>query len=187
MIRTEHKDILMTCGNTAVANGTWVSGSNLAYQKSNLWGHKVVAAAANVSRRKVCRNDLDRLLGKFSGFFGGFGASNAPNQLLNDLWKYSGRRLDVDGGILLFGPSRHIWRFRVCQPRGTFLAGDILPVGWQDESGKFSWLFRWLWFWIQTLTQGFLNDLWEYSNGQWTWIGGSKVQKTHREAMAFWA
>jgi len=56
---------------------------------------------------------------------------------------------------------------------GTFLAGDILLLDGRMNQ-KFL-AFRWLWFGF-TLTQASLNDLWEYSNGQWTWIGGSKVR-----------
>jgi len=41
-------------------------------------------------------------------------------------------------------------------------------VSWIDASGNF-WLFS------GDGTGGFLNDLWKYSAGEWTWMGGSNV------------
>jgi N-acetylneuraminic acid mutarotase len=44
---------------------------------------------------------------------------------------------------------------------------------WTDSSGNF-WLFGG-WGLDSTGTVGELNDLWEYSNGEWTWMGGSDL------------
>jgi len=66
---------------------------------------------------------------------------------------------------------------------GTFLR-RYSSVGWQDESGNF-WLFVAM-VWNSTLTQGFLNDLWEYSNVNGHGLADPRSE-THREAMAFWA
>jgi len=150
---------------------TWVSGSNLAYQKST-YGTQGVAAAANVPGGRYAETTWTDSSGNF-WLFGGFGASNAPNQLLNDLWKYSGGDWTWMGGSSFLGQAG-IYGVQGTPAPGNIPGGRYSSVGWQDESGNF-WLFGGYGL-DSTLTQGFLNDLWEYSNGQWTWIGGSKVR-----------
>jgi hypothetical protein len=54
--------------------------------------------------------------------------------------------------------------------KGTAASSNVpgaraLGVSWTDTSGNF-WLFGGALF----------NDLWKYSNGQWTWMSGSNVQ-----------
>jgi hypothetical protein len=46
-------------------------------------------------------------------------------------------------------------------------------ISWIDSSGNF-WLFGGDGY-DSAGTNGFLNDLWKYSAGQWTWTGGSAV------------
>jgi len=46
-------------------------------------------------------------------------------------------------------------------------------VGWTDASGNL-WLFGG-WGYDIDGNQGFLNDLWKYSGGQWTWVNGSNL------------
>jgi hypothetical protein len=46
------------------------------------------------------------------------------------------------------------------------------PCSWTDSSGNF-WLFGGYGEATTSIPQGYLNDLWEYSNGKWTWMGGS--------------
>jgi len=51
-------------------------------------------------------------------------------------------------------------------------------VGWTDASGNL-----WLWGGIgldSTGHGGQLNDLWKYSSGEWTWMGGSNVANQAR-------
>lgn len=47
----------------------------------------------------------------------------------------------------------------------------VLACSWTDLSGDF-WLFGGYGF-ASTSAMGDFNDLWEYSNGQWAWMGGS--------------
>jgi hypothetical protein len=46
----------------------------------------------------------------------------------------------------------------------------LWSCSWTDRSGNF-WLFGGL-GWASTIAQTDFNDLWEYSNGQWAWMGG---------------
>jgi hypothetical protein len=51
--------------------------------------------------------------------------------------------------------------------------GRFHSVSWIDKSGNF-WLFGGN---IQLNTgELFLNDLWVYSGGQWTWMDGSSIR-----------
>ncbi len=69
------------------------------------------------------------------------------------------------------------------QERGTYgTLGQLPPympggrfnaVSWTDKAGNF-WLFGGLGYDSAGLS-GDLNDLWKYSAGEWTWMGGSNV------------
>jgi hypothetical protein len=149
---------------------TWVNGSNLASQMST-YGTQGVAAPGNVPGGRYGETTWTDSSGNL-WLFGGFGASNAPNQLLNDLWKYNGGEWTWMGGSTFLGQAGIYGVQGTPAPRNT-PGGRYSSVGWQDESGNF-WLFGGDGL-DSTLTQGLLNDLWEYSNGQWTWIGGSNT------------
>ena len=47
------------------------------------------------------------------------------------------------------------------------------PTNWVDSSGNL-WLFGGFGY-DSAGTRGSLNDLWKYSNGEWTWESGSKL------------
>jgi len=50
--------------------------------------------------------------------------------------------------------------------------GRVYGCAWTDSAGNF-WLFGGYGEATTANANGDLNDLWEYSNGQLTWIGGS--------------
>ena len=80
--------------------------------------------------------------------------------------------MDVDGRIERGQPAG------TYGTQGTAAAGNIpgarnRDVTWTDAAGNF-WLFGGDGY-DSAGTQGFLNDLWKYSAGQWTWMGGSNV------------
>jgi N-acetylneuraminic acid mutarotase len=54
---------------------------------------------------------------------------------------------------------------------GNSPGGRDSPAAWTDASGAF-WLFGGYGA-ASTVPWGDLNDLWQYSNGEWTWVGGS--------------
>lgn len=109
--------------------------------------------------------------------FGGLGLdANGASEFLNDLWKYSAGQWTWMGGssVRSVGPSG------VYGTKGVPASGNLPPVragavGWTDASGNF-WLFGGLGL-DAAGNVGGLNDLWEYSAGQWTWIAGANVVK----------
>src|SRR5262249_21019412 len=103
--------------------------------------------------------------------FGGLGYDSAGNYgFLNDLWKYSGGQWTWMAGSNTAGQKGTYGTLR------TAAAGNIPgardgAVTWKDGSGNF-WLFGGNGY-DSTGTDGTLNDLWEYTSGQWIWMGGS--------------
>jgi N-acetylneuraminic acid mutarotase len=105
-----------------------------------------------------------------------FGGGHDDGSLANDLWVY--------------GPSTGEWSWvegssspnigGVYGTQGVSASGNAPgarfgAVSWTDTEGNF-WLFGGQGY-DSTGTQGWLNDLWEYSpaTGQWLWVSGSSV------------
>ncbi len=156
-----------------LSNGqwTWMSGPKIKEQPG-VYGTKGVAASGNTpGARWGAFNWIDA-----SGtlwLFGGYGFdSNGSVLILNDLWKYgTGQWTWVAG-------SNVIDQAGVYGTQGTPAAANIpgarwFGASWTDTSGNF-WLFGGNGF-DSTGNAGWLNDLWKFSNGQWTWVGGSNV------------
>ena len=62
--------------------------------------------------------------------------------------------------------------------QGTAAPGNVpgargTKMNWTDAAGNV-WLFGGLGYDSEG-TLGYLNDLWKYSSGQWTWMGGSNL------------
>ncbi len=54
--------------------------------------------------------------------------------------------------------------------------GRYGALSWTDSAGNF-WLFGGLDYESSGVDPNYLNDVWKYSNGQWTWMGGSSSPK----------
>jgi N-acetylneuraminic acid mutarotase len=150
---------------------TWMGGSNTPNQVG-VYGVQGQAAANNIpGARSGGVSWIDK-----SGnlwIFGGIGYdSNGGGQLLNDLWEYSnGQWTWVSGSNTgdqsgIYGTQGHTAPANVPGARN-------LAIGWIDNNGNF-WLFGGSGY-DATGASDYLNDLWEYSNGQWTWVSGSNV------------
>ena len=109
-----------------------------------------------------------------------FGGSDGGNYL-NDLWEFNASALSPD-----FTGTAGVWSWQ--SGGNTFLTDQngIYPpnvnpypgartnaVSWTDAAGNF-WLFGGFGK-DGAGTLGFLNDLWEYSGGTWTFVSGSSV------------
>ena len=149
---------------------TWMSGSNLAAQLGN-YGTQGVAASTNVPGSRQNPTTWTDASGNL-WLFGGIGASNLLGVFLNDLWKYSGGQWTWMGGTNSQSQSG-VYGTQGTPSAGNVPGGRFSSVGWKDASGDL-YLFGG-WGLDSTGTQGYLNDLWGYSNGQWTWIGGSNL------------
>ena len=147
---------------------TWMGGSNVANQKG-IYGTLGTAAASNIPGARDSAVTWTDPSGNV-WLFGGFGDDSAGTLgELNDLWKYS------NGEWTWMGGSNVVNQTGIYGTQGTPSASNVpgardAAVAWVDASGNF-WLFG-----GETAAQtNFLNDLWKYSNGQWTWMGGSDL------------
>jgi hypothetical protein len=163
---------------------TWMSGSNLADQpgtpanQPGVYGTKGTPAPGNVPGARVDAAAWADSSGNL-WLFGGSGVdSNGTLGLLNDLWKYSGAEWTWMSG------SNLINQFGVYGTMGAPAPGNVPgartnPATWLDAEGNL-WLFggqgndlngiR-----CQQWVVCELNDLWKYSGGEWTWMGGSNI------------
>ncbi len=154
---------------------TWVGGSKVVNQKGT-YGTEGTAAAGNVPGGRVRAVGWTDAAGNF-WLFGGFGYDSTGTEgegVLNDLWKYSAGEWTWRGG------SKVVNQRGTYGTEGTAAAANIprarsSAVAWTDEAGNF-WLFGGLGY-DPAGTWGDLNDLWKYSAGEWTWMGGSKMVK----------
>ncbi len=120
-----------------------------------------------------------------SGNFWLFGGSNG-NNFRNDLWKYNtaafngGNYTDTEGQWSMVGGSN------LTDQPGTYTGGTPFPgartnaVTWTDGSGNF-WLFGGYGYDGQTpAVLGSLNDLWEYTAGNWVFVSGGNTNKANQ-------
>jgi hypothetical protein len=151
---------------------TWMSGSNVGGQ-SGVYGTQGVAAASNVPGGRfgaVGSADKDGSLWLFGGYFL---SPNGPsgNGILNDLWKYSA------GEWTWMSGSNGFNQVGTYGTQGIAATGNVpgarfSGASWIDGSGNF-WLFGGSGVDQNGNCCVFFNDLWEYSSGTWTWVGGS--------------
>jgi hypothetical protein len=113
--------------------------------------------------------------------FGGLGFdANGRSVYLNDLWKYSAGEWTWMGGSKVatlnqsgFYESQGVYGTQGTAAPGNIPGGRSGAVSWTDIDGNL-WLFGGGGN-DSNGTEGNLNDLWEYSSGQWTWVSGSNV------------
>jgi hypothetical protein len=163
---------------------TWMSGSSLAaqpgiagaWQGAGVYGTEGVAALGNFPGARVWSSAWIDTSGNL-WLFGGFGCDSTgiPGPL-NDLWRYSaGEWTWVAGGIVSdqFGTYGTLGN-----PAGGNTPGSRFgAAAWTDADGNF-WLFGGDGDDVneircqQTGSPCDLSDLWKYSAGEWTWMGG---------------
>lgn len=167
--------------NASTNQWTWVSGSNTMNQPG-VPGTLGTPAVGNVPAGRNAAVGWTDNNGNF-WLFGGVGindvAGSALGSNLNDLWEYN----PATNEWAWMGGVSTTTSYVAGQPGvyGTLQtpAASNAPgsradaVGWTDSKGNL-WMFSGEGF-DSTDTQGFLNDLWEFStaNKVWTWMGGS--------------
>ncbi len=156
-------------------NWIWRGGSQLSNQ-SGVYGTQGTGSTGNLpGGRWAAANTTDA-----SGnvwLFGGQGVDSAGTiGLLNDLWKYN----IASGQWTWVGGANTANQNGVYGTQGTGAAANV-PGGrqnavlWADATGNI-WLFGGFGFdSAGTGTPGgaILNDLWEFTGGQWVWISAS--------------
>ena len=88
------------------------------------------------------------------------------------MWKYSAGEWTWVSGSNAVGQSG------TYGTQGIAAAGNVpgarsAPIGWADAAGNL-WLFGGGGY-DSTGLGGNLNDLWEYSSGEWAWMGGQNI------------
>jgi Kelch motif len=153
---------------------TWMSGANVAGQ-SGVYGTQGVAAAGNVPGARfgaVGSTDRDGNLWLFGGYFASPSGPNG-NGILNDLWEYSAGQWTWISGSDAFNQVGTYGTQGIAAP-GNVPGARSGAASWFDASGNF-WLFGGSGVDLSGNCCTPLNDLWEYSAGKWTWIGGSNI------------
>jgi N-acetylneuraminic acid mutarotase len=151
---------------------TWVSGPTVGGQNGNYGTLGVSSANGTPGARFESVSWIDTA-GNF-WLFGGLGFDSVGREAsLNDLWKYSAGEWTWMGGSTIANRNGIYGTMGVADPSNMPGARDQAVV-WATSSGDV-WLFGGLGYDESSATVGLLSDLWSYSAGQWTWIGGPKV------------
>lgn len=150
---------------------TWVSGFNLVNQPG-AYGEQGTPASSNVPPPRYGSATWTDASGKLWLFGGTTAATAGSGTYFNDLWKFS------DGQWTWVGGSNTVNQPGVYGTLGVAAAGNIPgarsnAVTWTDKSGDV-WLFGGLGLDAAGQSES-LNDLWRYSGGEWTWMGGPQI------------
>lgn len=163
------------------ANGkwTWMAGSNLADQ-AGIYGLHGQPAPANVPGARFGASGWTDSAGNL-WLFGGEGYDSQNDVgILNDLWKYSAGEWSWMGGSNLVNGFGVYGTGGLAAPTNV-PGARVWPMSWTDAEGNL-WLFGGEGNDVdgvvcQQATElnlnCVLNDLWRYSNGEWTWMGGA--------------
>lgn len=151
---------------------TWVSGSNTS-DAVGVYGTLGQAAPGNAPGARSSAVSWTDASGNL-WLFGGAGGDSTEccGTTLNDLWKYSGGQWTWMSGSNV-GFQSGVYGTQGMAAPGNVPGARQGAVGWTDASGNL-WLFGGWGFAGPGMT-GPMNDLWEYSGGQWTWVSGSNV------------
>jgi N-acetylneuraminic acid mutarotase len=153
---------------------TWVAGSDLANPLGS-YGTQGAAAVNNIpgGRFSGCaRGDNSGDIWLFGGSGNGSTESPLGSLYLNDLWKYSAGQWTWESG------SKEGLQPGSYGTMGNASSGNVPgarnPAAcWIDGNGSF-FVFGGMGL-DSKGTDGFLNDLWKYSGGQWAWVSGSDI------------
>ncbi len=151
-----------------ITGGEWIwqGGSNVNGQ-SGTYGTLGQGSSSNIPGARYSASGAVDSSGTFWLFGGVAIDSQASQGPINDLWKYSGGQWTWVSGS------------NIIQQTGTYSGTGSVPGaregqnGWIDSSGNF-WVFAGNGI-DSAGNYGYLNDLWEYSAGQWTWVNGANV------------
>jgi hypothetical protein len=154
---------------------TWVAGSNTIEQPGT-YGTLGLPEVGNIPGARYEATGSSDAAGDF-WLFGGLGLDSTGNRgYLNDLWKYSGGQWTwMSGPANAPGPHMPgVYGTQGIPDPDNIPGARVDAVSWTDQLGNF-WLFGGEGPDF-TGTLGVLNDLWKYSEGEWTWMSGSKMQ-----------
>ena len=162
-------NVLVDCAHN---EWTWVGGSDVVNQ-SGFYGILGAPTADNIPGARYGGAAWTDPSGN-KWLFGGAGYDSAGTYgSLNDLWRFSGGKWTWMGGSNVINQAGTYGTLGI--PAADNIPGARYAVAaWTDASGGL-WLFGGYGYDSAGGTLGGLNDLWKYSGGQWTWMGGSDV------------
>jgi N-acetylneuraminic acid mutarotase len=150
---------------------TWMGGANVVNQ-AGTYGTQGTPASGNVPGARIGAVSWTDASGNF-WLFGGYGLDSAGALgYLNDLWKYSGGEWTWMSGANVVNQKGTYGTLGTPAPTNV-PGGRIGAVSWTDPSGNL-WLFGGTGY-DSAGALTFLNDLWKYSGGEWTWMSGANV------------
>jgi hypothetical protein len=151
---------------------TWVSGSN-SNNKRGVYGTMGTAAVGNAPGARFAAVGWRDAAGDL-WLFGGIGIdSSGNNGQLGDLWKFSGGQWTwVGGPDTINQPGQY--GTQGTPASGNFPGSRGAAIAFADPLGNI-WLFGGQGCDSTGDCGSALDDLWEYSGGQWTWVSGSNI------------
>ncbi len=155
------------------ANGewTWVSGFNQ-IEHAGVYGTKGVPGAANAPGARSSASAWTDASGNFWLFGGGGFDANGNWGQLNDLWVFrNGQWTWIAGSNL--GDQNASYGVMGVPSAANTPGGRSSALTWTDTSGNL-WLFGGDGYGAPG-QNSFFDDLWEFSNGEWTWVSGSQL------------
>lgn len=154
---------------------TWMGGPGVGNQ-SGVYGSLGVPGSANTPGGRYDAVVWADTSGNV-WLFGGTGFDSAGHaSYLNDLWKYSSGEWTWISGSDLAGQQGSYGTKNV-PATGNVPGARSGAVGWRDSEGNL-WMFGG-WGPDSSGANGELNDLWEYSDGEWTWVSGSDLGRQY--------
>src|SRR5579872_1129271 len=151
---------------------TWMGGSDLAKQHG-VYGTLGITGSNNMPGSRDSAAVWVDSTGDVWLFGGdGYDASSAIVGMLNDLWRYSAGEWTWMGGADVIN-QKGVYGTKGIAGASNIPGARFAAYHWVDPSGNL-WLFGGCAY-DSTGTSGAINDLWKYSGGQWTWMGGDMV------------
>jgi hypothetical protein len=157
--------------NYSAGQWTWMGGSSVTNQQG-IYGTQGVAAASNVPGARFAAYNWIDASGQLWLFGGVAYDSIATSGSMNDLWKYSGGQWTWMGGFKLANQTG-IYGIQGTSSANNLPGARQAGLSWTDAAGN-GWLFGGNGHYGPS-SVGELNDLWKFSNGQWTWVSGSSL------------
>jgi N-acetylneuraminic acid mutarotase len=169
-------------GNTGVLNDlweysagewTWMGGAKVVNQPGT-YGTQGTPATGNFPGARTGAVAVADASGHV-WLFGGQGCDSTPDcgAALNDLWEYSGGQWTwISGATVAYPAVAGVFGTQGTPAAANHPGGRWNPAGWIDAAGNV-WIFGGVGYNTYDLNVGDLNDLWRFSGGQWTWMGGS--------------
>jgi hypothetical protein len=151
---------------------TWMGGSAGSNQNGN-YGTLGVTSSTNIPgarSQSAVWVDSTGDVWLFGGI--GYDGSSATVGMLSDLWKYSGGQWTWMGGAKTTN-QKGVYGAQGAAAASNVPGARFGACNWTDSSGNL-WLFGGSAY-DSNGASGLINDLWKYSAGQWTWIGGPNL------------